>query len=506
MRLSRRAFVATAASAAALRALPRAARADDAPNPPAVARSVVTRDSVTVASGATIAYNATASTLVLRDDHDAPTASIFSVAYTTGDRARPVTFCSNGGPGSSSVWLHVGAFGPRRIVTSTATFAPPAPYRLENNAQTLLDQTDLVFVDPVGTGYSTLAGKATSGDFWGVDQDIAAFVQFIRRWLVENGRSDAPVFLAGESYATLRNAGLAKSLHDQGIAVSGVVSISTILDFADDFADDGPSGTLVDAFAIPTEAAVAWYHKRAGAQAPDLETAIERAAAFTRETYLPALLSPAPLADAERAQIADRLHDLIGLDPAYVLRADLRVAKERFESELLRAQGRVIGRFDGRFAGAAIDRNGSDPDYDPSYEAVAPAFTAVFSAYASSALRWKADRLYRVLPGEISGAWNYRRGGFTGKILAPSTIGDLREAMHTNPSLRVFLAAGSYDLATPFYGAELELADVAREAGVAARVTTRRYPSGHMIYLNPDALVSLRADLATFFRASPART
>jgi carboxypeptidase C (cathepsin A) len=505
--LSRGAFArGAAAGAVAAFGVAGAARADDPPNPPALARSVVTHDRVRLADGSVLAYAATASTLILRDAHDQPIANVFSTAYTTGDRARPVTFCYNGGPGSSSVWLHLGAFGPRRIVTSNAAFTPPAPYRLDDNAFTLLDVTDLVFVDPVGTGFSTLAGAGTTKDFYGIDEDLRAFAQFIRRWLTENGRTNSPVLLIGESYGTFRSAGLADRLQQNGIAVSGIVLMSTVLDYGDDFGNGGDGDAVVDAFAIPSEAAVAWYHHKVPNPAPDVATAAARARRFTDEIFLPAVLRSAPLAADERTRIANGLHEVIGLDPAFIERANLRVTKERFESELLRDEGRVIGRYDGRFAGVALDHNGSEPDYDPSYEAVAPAFTAAFATYARDVLNWTSEGLYRVLAGEIGGAWNFKREGSGNLVLAPETIGDLREAMHTNPALRVFSANGWYDLATPFYGTEVALANVGLDPSVARRISFGFYPSGHMIYLNLDALRALRADLQTFYRTALART
>ncbi len=504
---SRRDFVVRASAAAAAAGLGTAAtsvvRADDAPALPALARSVVTHHRMRLANGTPLAYTATASTLVLRDGQNAPTANIFSTAYTTGDPTRPVAFCSNGGPGSASLWLHIGAFGPRRIVTSNASFTPPAPYRLDDNTATLLDLTDLVFIDPVGTGYTTLAGKGANKDFWGVDEDLRAFSQFIRRWLAANDRSNSPTFLIGESYGTFRSAGLADRLQQDGVAVNGIVLISTTLDYADLFG--GGTDNLVDAFAIPSEAAVAWYHKAVPNPAPDVATAAARARTFANDVYLPAVLGPRPLGPADVHRLAQQLHELIGLDAGYLERADVRVSKERFESELLRAQGRILGRYDGRYAAPALDRNGSDPDFDPSVEAVAPAFTSVFTQYAKTELDWQTDQLYRALPGEVSANWNWRRDGFTGKVLAPSVIGDLREAMHTNPHLRVFSANGYYDLATPFYGTEYELANVGRDPSVARRISFGYYPSGHMIYLNDEALHALRADLATFFAATPAR-
>ncbi len=507
---SRRVFLggASAAAGAGIVGLATPGRlraADDPPTAPAQARRVVTQHRIHLADGSLLNYTATASTLVLRDEHDAPTANVFSTAYTTGDRTRPVTFCSNGGPGSASLWLHIGGFGPRRIVTSNASFSPPAPFRLEDNTSTLLDLTDLVFVDPVGTGYRTLAGKATTKDFYGIDEDLREFSQFIRRWLAENGRTNSPTFLIGESYGTFRSAGLADRLQHDGVSVSGVVLMSTLLDYADDFGSGG-ADNLVDAFAIPTEAAVAWYHKKVPDPAPDVQTAVARARTFTDEVYFPAVLRPTPLDSGERTALANRLHELIGLDADYLERANVRVAKERFQSQLLRGDGRIIGRYDGRYAGVAIDRNRNDPDFDPSYEAVAPAFTSVFSTYARTELGWQTDRLYRALPTSIVEDWNFRRAGFEGKLLAPTVIPDLREAMHTNPNLRVFSANGWYDLATPFYGTEYELANVGADPSVARRISFGYYESGHMIYLNADALRALRADLERFYAAALERT
>jgi carboxypeptidase C (cathepsin A) len=477
---------------------PQRLRAEEPANPPASAGSVVTRHHLKLGAS-TLAYTAIAGTLVLRDDHDLPTANVFSVAYTTGERGKPVTFAFNGGPGSASLWLHLGAFGPKRLASSNPIVGT-GPARLDDNPFSLLDQTDLVFIDAVGTGYSTLAGRATTRDFYGVDEDLAAFAQFVRRWLAANDRVGAPVYLLGESYGTFRAAGLANRLQHDGTTVSGIVMISTLLDYADDFGGDGIEN-LVDAFALPTEAAVAWYHKKISA--PDVTTAIARARSFTSEVYLPALLRSQALPDAERAKIAAALHDLIGLDSAYITRANLRISKERFAGELLRVEGRIIGRYDGRFDGIAVDRNSSSADYDPSYEAIVPTFTAAFAEYAKTELDWKSERLYRALPAEIVNDWNFRRGGFAGKVLAPSIVHDLREALSTNPALRVFSAAGAYDLATPMYGAEYELANVAFDPSAARRISHNVYPAGHMIYLDTAALRALRGDLQAFFPESP---
>ena len=494
-----------AAGAALLLALalasPGGAGADVTPAPATPARSVVTQHVMHLADGAALAYTATAGTLTLRNDHNEPTANVFYVAYTTGDRKRPVTFLYNGGPGSASLWLHIGAFGPRRIVTSNTHFMAPGSARLVDNPSTLLDVSDLVFVDPVGTGYSVATGKGTDKDFWGVDEDIREFSQFIRRWIAANDRAASPKFLLGESYGTFRSAGLVDRLQNDGMSFNGVILLSSLLDYADDFGNPGDEN-IPAAFAIPSEAAVAWYHKKVPDPPADVQTFVDAARRFTDDEYLPAILRPQALDPQAAARLAQRLHDFIGLDPAYLLRASLRVSTARFESELLRGEGKITGRYDGRFTGSALDRNAGRPAFDPSYEAVAPAFITTFTAYAKTELHWRTDRLYRALPGDVVANWNFRRSGFFGRVLAPTVIPDLREAMHLNPHLRVFAASGLYDLATPFYATEYELANVGLDPAVRARITLGYYPSGHMIYLDDGALHALRADLGRFYAAA----
>jgi carboxypeptidase C (cathepsin A) len=488
-------------------------RADDTstPAPARAARTVVTHHTMHLAGGDMLAYTATAGTLTLRDDKNEPTANVFYVAYTTGDRKRPVTFLYNGGPGSASLWLHIGAFGPRRIVMSDKTFGAPVSGQLADNPATLLDTSDLVFIDPVGTGYSSATGKGADKDFWGVDEDIRAFSQFIRRWIAANDRANSPKFLLGESYGTFRSAGLVDQLQKDGVAFNGVILVSSLLDYADDFGNPGDEN-VPDAFAIPSEAAVAWYHKKVPNPPADVQTFIDAARKFTSDVYLPAIMRPAlPLSlskgqdDNTDANLAQGLHNFIGLDPDYLLRANLRISTSRFESELLRSDGKILGRYDGRFAGTAMDRNRGTPEFDPSYEAVAPAFITTFTAYAKSELNWTTDRMYRALPPDVVNGWNFKRRGFFGRVLAPTVIPDLREAMHTNPNLHVFAANGLFDLATPFYTTEYELGEVGLDPAVRARIALGYYPSGHMIYLTDDALHALRSDLGRFYATAITR-
>ena len=473
-----------------------AARADD----PSVtsARTVVTHHTMQLANGTQLAYTATTGTLQLRNEHNEPTADVFTIAYTTGDRKRPVTFCYNGGPGSASLWLHLGAFGPRRIVMSQTQPIPPASAHVIDNPSTLLDVSDLVFIDPVGTGFSTVTGKGTDKDFWGVDEDLRAFSQLIRRWVATNDRGGSPRFLLGESYGTFRSAGLVDRLQKDGLSIDGVILLSTLLDYADDFGGPGDAN-VPDTFALPSEAAVAWYHKKVPDAPTDVLAFVEAARTFAINEYLPAVMRAQPLTQPQQMRLAQRLHSFIGLDPDYLVRANLRVPTSRFQAELLRDTGMVVGRYDGRYAGIASDRNAAEPQYDPSYEAVAPAFITAFTAYAKNELGWQTGRMYRALPGDVIGAWDFRRGGFEGQVLAPSVIPDLREAMQHNPALRIFSGNGLFDLATPFYATEYELAQVASDPAARARITISFYASGHMIYLDDDALHALRADLGRFY-------
>ena len=485
--------------------IPPGVRAQDTPAPIAQARTVVTRHTVRLATGDVLAYSATAGTLTLRNDRREPIANVFYVAYTTGDRKRPVTFLYNGGPGAASLWLHIGAFGPRRIVTSPTSFTPPAGGGVTDNPSTLLDTTDLVFIDAVGTGYSAITGKGTNAQFWGVDEDINAFAQFIRRWVSANDREASPKFLLGESYGTFRSAGLADRLQKDGMTIDGIVLLSSLLDYADDFGAPGDQNISV-AFAIPSEAAVAWFHKKVANPPADLQTFVDAARKFTSDEYVPAILRPAPLDAQTQTRLTQRLHDFIGLSLPYLTNTNLRVSSDAFERELLRDDGKIVGRYDGRFAGNAGDRRGNTASYDPSYEAVAPAFLTAFTAYAKGELGWRTDRMYRMLPGEIVENWNFRRAGFFGRVLAPTVIPDLREAMRANPNLRVFAASGLFDLATPFYATEYELANVGLDPAFRARISLGYYPSGHMIYLNDDALRSLRSDLSRFYAVAVARS
>jgi carboxypeptidase C (cathepsin A) len=449
--------------------------------------------------GRALDYEATAGNLLLRDDKDQPTASVFYVAYTLpGDHAkRPVTFLYNGGPGSSSMWLHMGSVGPRRVATIDGKTTPPPPYDIVENDQTLLDRSDLVFVDAVGTGFSVLAGKAEGKAFWGVDQDAAAFAQFVRRYVTKNDRWNSPKFLFGESYGTTRSANLVNVLQNEGMAFNGVVLVSTVLNFST-LDSSGPSDDLSYELFLPTQAAVAWYHDAIPNKPPDLAAFVEDARRFATGDYAAALARGASLDAATRSAIAQRLHGFLGLSTHFIELSDLRVAPDRFEKELLRDRNLTVGRLDGRYLGYDLDALADSPQYDPTDVAITAPFTAAFNRYVRDELHWQPDGEYKPTNyGVVNRNWQFSRAGREGGPV--NVAGDLAEAMTKNPALRVFSANGYYDLATPFYATEYTLGHLGLDPALRRNVTYGFYPSGHMIYLNLPSLAALKRDLSAFY-------
>jgi carboxypeptidase C (cathepsin A) len=453
--------------------------------------------------GTELAYTATAGTLLVRDAGDEPIGSFFYVAYTKdGENAgsRPLTFLYNGGPGSSSVWLHMGSLGPKRVPTPDGAITRPAPYELVDNPQTLLDRSDLVFVDAMGTGFSRLAGKGTPKLFYGIDEDGAAFTKFIRRYITLNDRWNSPKFLFGESYGTTRSAVLAADLEEAGISLSGVTLLSTVLDF--NLLSPAPGEDLAYVGFMPTQAAVAWYHDKIPNK-PSLAAFVAAAKAFADGAYAQALMRGDALGEGERHAIASRLASFLGIDPSFILNANLRVSPERFEKELLRSEHRTIGRLDGRFEGYDADSAGEAPEYDPTSSVITAAFTAEFNRYVRDDLGYKSDTDYLTTNyGVVNHDWSFKHGNDWG---APSVVDDLRRAMTRNPHLRVFSASGYYDLATPFFATDYTLAHLGLPAELRAHITYGYYESGHMVYLHPQALAALRHDLEGFYAAALAR-
>ncbi|HSE12237.1 MAG TPA: peptidase S10, partial [Rudaea sp.] len=399
-------------------------------------KSVVTSHSLSL-GGRTLAYKATAGTLLIRDDKGNPDASVFYVAYTAGEgkesTKRPVTFLYNGGPGSSSIWLHMGSYGPVRVVTESPDATAPAPYHVVPNPDSLLDKSDLVFVDAIGTGYSKGLPKEKGKDdkdkpdkddnpnkrFWGTDQDIDAFGRFIARYITVNRRWNSPKFLFGESYGTPRSAGLAKYLEEHGIAVNGVVLLSSILNYASRM--PGLDNDYVNL--LPSYAAIAWYHNKLANKPATLEPFLTEVRNFARGDYSVALNKGQDLGDAERTAIAERMAKYTGLSVTYLKEANLRVSQPRFRKELLRDERRTLGRYDGRFEGIDMDAAGETPETDPADTAIRGAFTAAFNDYVERELNYASDVPYIVSAGAIrEWDWKHAMRGQMRPVPLPITV------------------------------------------------------------------------------------
>ena len=472
---------------------------------PAKETATSTAHSVSV-GGKTLKYHATAGTVTIRDDDAKPVASVFYVAYTLDGASparRPVTFFYNGGPGSSSVWLHMGSFAPVRVKTANPEFIRPAPYGFGPNPDTLLDKTDMVFIDMVGAGYSRPLGDAKGKDFWGVDQDADAFAKAIMRWTDDNSRWTSPKFLFGESYGTTRSAALAYQLQDRGMAMNGVVLLSSILNYG--IEQPGYDQSYVSY--LPSYAATAWYHHKLANPPGDLPTYLAEVRAFAAGPYAEALSKGQNLTPEETDAIADKLAAYTGLSPIFYKRANLRVDLGRFQKELLRDQRLTVGRFDSRYTGVDADAAGESPDFDASDSAISSAFISTFSDYVRRDLNYDSKIPYRVSAyglKDFDWDWKHRPPGANYPQNNPDVAVDLAAAIRTNPYLKVLSLNGYYDMATPFFATEYDIAHMLLDAPLKSNVQFRYYPSGHMIYLNPDALHQLHADLASFYDSTVA--
>ncbi|WP_243429504.1 S10 family peptidase [Acetobacter sacchari] len=435
-------------------------------------------------------------------------AAMFYVAYFKKDakpEGRPITFVYNGGPGSASVWLHMGAFGPRRIVTMNDAHDPAAPYQLVNNEASLLDVTDLVFIDAPGTGFGRIAGKDREKSFWGVDADGHAFANFITQFLGEFGRYNSPKFLFGESYGTLRSAVLVNDLQNEdNIDFNGVILLSQILSY-DNEGDEpklNPGNDLPYVLALPTYAATAWYHHRLPGNPPDLKALLKEVEQFASNDYLLALQKGADLtADSKRA-VAEKLHTYTGLPVDYLLRADLRVDVGEFEKTLQENDDTTTGRLDSRFSGPTINPLSEEADYDPQSAAISSAYISAFNDYTRKTLGYGNGQDYR---GGIDTHWDFRHTppgegqAFDGSA---NVMPDLAYAMKTNPTLKVMLNAGYFDLATPYYEGVYEMKHLQIPNRLQSNIEYARYESGHMVYANETALKQLHENVASFITRS----
>lgn len=461
--------------------------------------------------GGTIRFTATAGSLVLRNRNDQPTATMFFVAFTQdsvdNESSRPITFLYNGGPGSSSVWLELGALGPIRVQTTNAGATPPAPYHLVSNSYSLLDKSDLVFVDAPGTGFSRIIGAGKPKDFYGVDQDGRAFVQFIRRYLNKYHRWNSPKFLLGESYGTTRSAVLANDLQRSGISLNGVILLSSILNFQT--ASFDPGNDLAYELYLPSYAAVAWYHKMLPEQPKDFKTFIANVEQFALGEYAHALSAGSTLSNTARSEVLKKLHQYTGLSEQYWRNANLRVGNAQFEKQLLRTQKKVTGRLDARYTGQSVDLLGEYQDWDPMTASIAPAFSAAFHAYLHDYLGYTSHRKYRLLSLRVNRNWKWKHtgpldshGGNQGWPGYVNVAPDLAMAMTENPYLQVMVNSGYFDLGTPFFATDYTLDHlfdpVSGTGSLQSRIHRYYYHSGHMVYLNPEALKRFKENLSAF--------
>ncbi len=475
------------------------AKAETGAIPPPVVS--VTRHSGTF-GGQKISYRAIAGETYLKDKDGKPLAAITSYSYIKDgpvDPRRPVTFLWNGGPGSGSLWLQMGAFGPKRVVVpSDARDDGAPPYPLIDNPDSLLDVTDLVFIDPVGTGFSRALGKTDPKDYWGITKDAKSMAAFIRLWLNVNGRWNAPKFIGGESYGTTRSAAVINELEGSytDVAVNGILLISSILDFSQ--AADVPGNELGYVTNLPSMAATAWYHGKVADKPASVETFVAEARAFAIGPYAAALLKGNALSAEERAQILPQLSRFTGVSPAFLQNADLRLSPGRFYKELLRDRGLTIGRLDTRYTGKDYDNAGEEPDNDPSFYGIDGAYTAAMNQWAREGLKYSPDITYSAIGGVRDWDWTIGGGprGGSGYLNVAPYIG---KALRENSGLRVFVGQGYYDFATPFFGAEYSL----NRTGIPndGRIQWHYYHAGHMMYVRDEDLRRLSADIRAFIRA-----
>jgi carboxypeptidase C (cathepsin A) len=457
--------------------------------------------------GQTIPYKATAATMLLKNEKEEPTALIYYTAYARSDAKdmtqRPVSFVYNGGPGSASLWLHMGAFGPRRLLTPNADPTPPPPYKLTDNANSLLDKTDLVFIDPVGTGFSHSVGKAQDKDFWGVDSDVKSLAQFITSYASRNDRWNSPKFLIGESYGTFRSAALSNYLQShEGLYFNGIVLISTVLDLGT--ISFNPGEDLPYVFYLPSYAATAWYHKVLQNAPENLNAFLAEAKKFATTEYSSALMKGTNLSAAEKADVAKKLSRYTGLQEDYLVKANLRVTLPQFMEELQRSRGLTTGRLDARYSGWTYDLLAEFADYDPQSTAITGAFTAAFNSYVRDDLKFGQDKSYRAIneaPGE-NWDWKHRTGRNFGFPGSPNVEGDLIEAMLTNPHLQVEVENGLYDLATPFFATEYTMDHLGLPEKLQKNIRMQYYDAGHMMYLRDEDLAKLKNNVASFLEAA----
>lgn len=458
----------------------------------------VTTHSVKI-NGKEISYNATAGNLLIKDNHGKTKASVAYVAYVkTGEETlgRPITFCFNGGPGSSAVWLHIGALGPRRIVLN-AEMCPIQPYQVVDNDFSILDATDLVFIDPVSTGYSRAAHGEDLKQFHGVKEDIKSVAEFIRLYTTRFNRWGSPKFLAGESYGTVRAAGLAEHLHEEHhLDLNGIILISSVLNFQT-LTDANRGNDLPYILSLPSYTAAAWYHKKLPVELQEnFAKTLAEVQDFAIKDYNLALMQGDTIDKEFRNSIISKLSRYTGLTPEYIDNSNLRVNTLRFIKELLRKEKRTIGRFDSRLKGIDSDSCGQFFEYDPSLDSILGGFTAGLNDYLRSELKWEKDESYKILSDVHP--WNY--GDYCNQYV--NVAETLREMMTRNPKLFVFVGSGYFDLATPYFATEYTFSHLGLDPSLRDHVTEAFYQGGHMMYTELPELKTLNRDIVEFITSA----
>jgi carboxypeptidase C (cathepsin A) len=456
--------------------------------------------------GDNIKYTVTAGTKLMKNDEGEPHALFGFTAYVVDgtDKAnRPLMFAYNGGPGSASIWLHMGVLGPQRAVITDAGFGPNGPFRRVANEYSIIDKTDLVMLDPVGTGFAKPVGEGKGEDFWGVDQDIESVSKFIVQYVTENGRWASPKYVLGESYGGMRTGGVSYHLLNKyQMALNGVILVSPFMEMATGFAGLGID--LPHVMYLPTFAATAWYHDALQDKPENLGAFLDEVEEFALSEYAPALLMGQRLSGADRQSILSKLARYTGLSEDYWDRANLRIDEGRFTKELLRDKGETAGRIDSRFKGNTINRIGESAFYDPMMSAIGPSFLASFMDYYRSDLKVEGATEYTV-SGDIFMKWDWKHkqpnlNGFP--LPFPNTSVDLALAMTENPAMKILVQQGYFDLATPYLATKycLEHLDIADE--LRSNIEMQYYDAGHMMYVHEPSLLEFKKDLAEFIRTS----
>ena len=466
----------------------------------------ITHGIVTV-EGKRINYEAVSGTLVLKNDQDTPTISMSYFAYFKDDEKdaslRPITFIYNGGPGSATIWLHMGAFGPQRVDLND-TGRTKAPYKTVNNDYSLLDASDLVFIDAPGTGFgkiitNKMGGTGEPKDFYGIDQDGRAFTSFITQFITDFNRWNSPKYLFGESYGTFRSAVVSNMLQNNGVGLSGVILLSQLLTYGNmtETTDENPGQDRPYELILPSFAATAWYHHKLPNQPAELKPFLKEVEHFALNDYALALNKGASIDEISFNQIAEKLHNYTGLPVTYIRKANLRVTGPQFEQTLLGDSNKITGRLDSRFSGDAINPLSENAEYDPMDSYIDAAFTATFNNYVRTTLKFGKDMKYKT-SGNVN-PWDFKRRGFVG---FPNVMNDLAHAMIYNPDLKVMLNMGYFDLGTPYFEGEFEMKHLPMPKSFQKNIEYAHYMSGHMVYLHPESLKLLHDNVAGFIKSS----